>query len=82
MWPAVSLTPTHRYASAGQSVLVVEALAITSIIFVGLTIFTIQSKIDFSFLGIGLSVALLGLIVWGLLASIAFPSFMFSQVGA
>jgi len=70
------------YAARGMSALVVEAFAITSVIFVGLTLFTVQSKIDFSFLGLGLSVALFGLLAWGMFAMIAFPSFMFSQVYA
>merc|ERR1719213_1032849 len=39
------------YAAAGMGLLVLEAFAITSLVFVGLTIFAIKSKIDFSFLG-------------------------------
>lgn len=70
------------YAAAGYSTMVVEAFAITSVIFIALTIFTIQSKIDFSFLGAGLSVALVGLLIWGFFAMYAFPSFVFSQVYA
>ena len=62
-----------------MSALVVEAFAITSLIFIALTVFTIQSKIDFSFLGLGLGVALFGLIIWGMFAWLAFPSFIFSQ---
>jgi len=70
------------YAARGMAALVLEAFAITSIIFISLTLFTIQSKIDFSFLGAGLGVALMGLFVWGLFAMVAFPSFIFSQVYA
>ena len=70
------------YAAAGYSAIILEAFAITSCIFIGLTIFTMQSKIDFSFLGLGLGAALLGLIVWGLFATLAFPSFEFSQIYA
>jgi len=70
------------YAVLGMSALVVEAFAITTVIFIGLTIFTVQSKIDFSFLGMGLSVALLGLIVWGFFATFAFPSFAVQQLYA
>mmetsp|Transcript_35879 Transcript_35879/g.87175 ORF Transcript_35879/g.87175 Transcript_35879/m.87175 type:complete len:320 (-) Transcript_35879:348-1307(-) len=78
---SIGMTCT-MYAARGKSAVVVEAFAITSIIFVALTLFTIQSKIDFSFLGMGLSVALLCLIVWGMFATFAFPSFAFSQVYA
>eukprot|EP00326_Haptolina_ericina_P011091 CAMPEP_0181226000 /NCGR_PEP_ID=MMETSP1096-20121128/32016_1 /TAXON_ID=156174 ORGANISM="Chrysochromulina ericina, Strain CCMP281" /NCGR_SAMPLE_ID=MMETSP1096 /ASSEMBLY_ACC=CAM_ASM_000453 /LENGTH=309 /DNA_ID=CAMNT_0023319299 /DNA_START=20 /DNA_END=949 /DNA_ORIENTATION=- len=77
----VGLTCT-QYAAAGLSTLVIEAFALTSIIFIGLTLFTIQSKIDFSFFGAGLGVALLALLMWGWFAMFAFPSFMFSQVYA
>ena len=38
-------------AANGMAVIVVEAFAITSMIFVGLTIFTVVSGIDFSVLG-------------------------------
>merc|ERR1711988_1236185 len=70
------------YAAAGLQVLVVEAFAITSLIFIALTIFTMQSKIDFSFLGAVLPVLLFTLIIWGFFAMFAFPTFMFSQVYA
>jgi len=70
------------YAAMGLTMLVVEAFAITSLIFIALTIFTIQSKIDFSFLGLVLPVLLFTLIIWGFFAMFAFPSFAFSQVYA
>jgi len=75
-------TTCTMYAARGLSALVVEAFAITSVIFIALTLFTVQSKWDFSFLGVGLMVALVGFITWGFFASLAFPSFMFSQVYA
>ena len=78
--PPEFLSP--RYAARGLSSLVVEAFAITSIIFVSLTLFTIQSKIDFSFLGAGLFVALFGLMVWSFFAMYIFPSFVFRQARA
>ena len=53
-------------AAAGQGSAVIEALVITGAVFLGLTLFTFQSKIDFSFLGAGLSAGLMILIVWGL----------------
>merc|ERR1712072_928637 len=70
------------YAAAGMQSIVIEAFALTSLIFVGLTIFTMQSKIDFSFLGLVLPVLLFAFILWGFFSMIAFPSFMFSQVYA
>jgi len=42
---------TAAYAKAGAGDVVVQAFALTVAIFLGLTIFTMQSKIDFSFLG-------------------------------
>jgi len=68
------------YAAAGLGVLVVEAFAITSIVFVGLTVFTMVSKIDFSFLGAILPVLLLCLLVWGFLGMFAFGGFAFRQL--
>lgn len=68
------------YAAAGQGALVLEAFAITSVIFVGLTLFTMQSKIDFDFLGPFLFVGMLTLLVWGLFSMVFFESFMFQQV--
>jgi len=54
------------YAADGLAVIVIEAFAITSIIFVGLTLFTMKSNINFDFLGPMLFVALLVLMVWSL----------------
>jgi len=70
------------YAAAGLQMLVLEAFAITSIVFVGLTVFAMVSKIDFSFLGLILPVLLLALIVWGFFAMFAFDGFAFRQVYA
>lgn len=70
------------YAAAGMSALVIEAFAITSVIFVALTLFTMQSKINFDFLGVGLGVALLVLIVWGLFTMLFFDSFVMHQLYA
>jgi len=58
------------YTEAGMGDIVLQALFITMAVFVGLTIFTVQSKIDFSFLGAGLGVCLWILIVWGFVISI------------
>lgn len=54
------------YAAAGAEGLIMQAFAITMSVFVGLTIFTFQSKIDFSFLGAGLFACLWILIIWGI----------------
>jgi len=70
------------YAAMGYSVVVVEAFAITSLLFVGLTLFVRYSKIDFSFLGLVLPMLLMTLIIFGLFSMFAFPSFAFRQVYA
>ena len=61
-------TVTTAYCAAGQRGIVLEAVFLTGAIFVGLTLFTFQSKIDFSFLGAGLSMGLGALILWGFFA--------------
>jgi FtsH-binding integral membrane protein len=63
-------TITTAYCASGYKGVVLEAVFLTCAVFVGLTIFTCQSKIDFSFLGAGLSMALGVLILWGLLSLI------------
>ncbi len=54
---------TEQERSGTNSVLM--ALGITAGLFIGLTIFTFQSRWDFSFLGAGLGAALWILILWG-----------------
>lgn len=63
-------TVTTAYCAAGERGIVLEAVFLTGAIFVGLTLFTFQSKIDFSFMGAGLSMGLGALILWGLFAMI------------
>lgn len=58
------------YCVAGYQGIVLEAVFLTGAIFIGLTLFTFQSKIDFSFLGAGLSMGLSALILWGFFAMI------------
>jgi len=58
------------YCAAGEKSIVLEALFITGTVFVGLTVFTFKSKIDFSFLGAFLSMALGVLFLWGFFAMI------------
>lgn len=58
------------YAAAGAGDLVLEAVFITATVFVVLTLYTLQSKWDFSFLGAGLGMSLWVLILWGLFAAI------------
>jgi len=55
------------YSTAGMGGIVLEALVLTMSVFIGLTIFTFQSKIDFSFLGAGLYSALWILVFWGII---------------
>merc|ERR1719230_430163 len=75
-------TVCTAYAAAGMMMVVVEAFAITSLIFIALTVFAMQSKIDFSFLGVVLPILLFTFIIWGFFAMFAFPSFAMSQVYA
>lgn len=62
-------TVTSIYAEQNVGV-VLEAVFLTGAIFIGLTVFTFQSKIDFSFLGAFLSMALGAMILWGFFALI------------
>jgi FtsH-binding integral membrane protein len=75
---------TASFARAGEGELVVQALAITFVVFFALTIFTFQSKIDFSFLGGILFASTWVLIIWGLIGAIfGFrPGFIYSLIGA
>mmetsp|Transcript_14801 Transcript_14801/g.37043 ORF Transcript_14801/g.37043 Transcript_14801/m.37043 type:complete len:335 (+) Transcript_14801:88-1092(+) len=70
-------------ANSGINSVVIAAF-LTGFIFVALTLFTFQSKIDFSFLGAGLGVALLSLIMWGLVMSVfGFGSrYLFAMAGS
>jgi FtsH-binding integral membrane protein len=61
---------TTAYCATGQRGIVLEAVFLTGAIFIGLTLFTFQSKIDFSFLGAALSMGLGALILWGFFALI------------
>jgi len=61
---------TASFARAGEGELVVQALAITFVVFFALTVFTFQSKIDFSFLGGILFASTWILIIWGLIGAI------------
>lgn len=63
-------TVTTAYCASGYKGVVLEAVFLTCAVFVGLTVFTFQSKIDFSFLGAGLSMGLGVLIIWGFLSLI------------
>ena len=63
-------TVTSIYADAGAGDLVLEAVFITASVFIVLTIFTLQSKWDFSFLGAGLGMCLWVMILWGFFAII------------
>lgn len=63
-------TLVSAYCAAGMRGIVLEAVFLTGAVFVGLTLFTCQSKIDFSFLGAGLSMGLGALVLWGFFAMI------------
>jgi len=61
---------TASYAEAGAEDLVLEAVFVTAVVFIVLTIYTLQSKRDFSFLNAGLGAGLWIMILWGLFAII------------
>jgi FtsH-binding integral membrane protein len=61
-------TTCGAYAAAGYSMAVLEALVLTATATVGLTVYTLRSKQDFSYLGAGLGAALWVLILGGVLA--------------
>ena len=58
------------YASAGYGFLVLEAVGITASVTAGLSLYTLRSKQDFSYLGASLGSALWVLILGGLVASL------------
>jgi FtsH-binding integral membrane protein len=63
-------TVNTAYCASGQRGIVLEAVFLTGAIFVGLTIFTCKSKVEFSFIGAFLYMGLGALVVWGFLAMI------------
>eukprot|EP00567_Pseudictyota_dubia_P006287 CAMPEP_0197433998 /NCGR_PEP_ID=MMETSP1175-20131217/1790_1 /TAXON_ID=1003142 /ORGANISM="Triceratium dubium, Strain CCMP147" /LENGTH=297 /DNA_ID=CAMNT_0042962559 /DNA_START=6 /DNA_END=899 /DNA_ORIENTATION=- len=63
-------TVTAAYCVSGYKGVVLEAVFLTCAVFIGLTVFTFQSRIDFSFLGASLSMGLGVLLVWGFCAVI------------
>jgi len=62
------ITTMHAENGAQDSIL--EAVAITASVFIILTIYTMQSKWDFSFMGAGLGMGLWIMILWGFFALI------------
>jgi len=72
------------YQQSGQGQYVLTAFSLTAAVFCALTLFALQSKIDFSFLGGALFAGLLLLIGWGLVNSIFGwqLSFLYSLFGA
>ncbi|CAM9321994.1 unnamed protein product [Ectocarpus sp. 12 AP-2014] len=72
------------YASQGQGTIVVQAAGLTMAVFLGLTLFTFQTKIDFSFLGGALFASIWVLMLWGVVMSVfGFQqSYLYSLFGA
>jgi len=58
------------YYENGAGMIVLQALMLTAAVFISLTVYTLTTKKDFSFLGAGLFAGLIILIFWGLLNSI------------
>ena len=57
-------TVTTMFSSAGYSGTVLEAFFLTATVFLVLTLFTLQSKWDFSFMGAALGMSLWVLVIW------------------
>jgi len=72
------------YEKNGSGDVVLSAFVMTLVLFVSLTAFTFQSKIDFSFLGAGLMGCLWLLLLWGLINAIFGwrTSFLYALFGA
>lgn len=70
--------------NSGAGDVVFQAFVITAAIFVGLTLFTLYSKIDFSWLGAVCFAGLIALLAWGLIIWIMGwrRSFIYSLIGA
>ncbi|CAM9660851.1 unnamed protein product [Hapterophycus canaliculatus] len=79
---AVDLLQVNR--SSRNGTIVVQAAGLTMAVFLGLTLFTFQTKIDFSFLGGALFASLWVLMLWGMVMAVfGFQqSYLYSLVGA
>jgi FtsH-binding integral membrane protein len=72
------------YKEGGRGQLVLQAFGITLAVFLSLTLYTCQSKRDFSFMGGMLGAGLIGLLIWGFM-NIIFGwhvTFLYSLFGA
>lgn len=72
------------FEANGIGNLVLHAALLTAIVFLSLTVFTMQSKIDFSFMGAGLFSCLTILVCWSFMGALfGFPrGYIFSLCGA
>ena len=62
-------TVCAQYYARGLGLIVLEAIALTASATIGLTVYALTSKTDFSYLGAGLGAGLWVLILGGLVAS-------------
>eukprot|EP00640_Fibrocapsa_japonica_P003650 CAMPEP_0113935702 /NCGR_PEP_ID=MMETSP1339-20121228/2806_1 /TAXON_ID=94617 /ORGANISM="Fibrocapsa japonica" /LENGTH=299 /DNA_ID=CAMNT_0000937943 /DNA_START=96 /DNA_END=995 /DNA_ORIENTATION=+ /assembly_acc=CAM_ASM_000762 len=71
------------YQASGKGMIVLEALGLTLTVFLVLTLFTMQSKWDFSFMAAGLYCCLCILMIWGIVVAIwHVGEFMYAVFGA
>ena len=72
------------YQANGSGNIVLATFALTLFAFVTISFFTLQSRIDFGFMGVGLISALAVFVGWGLMNLIFgwAPSFAYSLLGA
>jgi hypothetical protein len=69
-----------QYYVMGIGYIVAEAFALTSLIFIMLTIYALQTKVDMNYLSLALFTVMMVMFWWFILCFFCFPSFSFYQV--
>lgn len=78
-------TISAQYYERGMGRILIEAILLTGLVVAGLTLYTLRSKKDFSFMGAGLGASLWALILGGMFASLTgapMVHLMYSVAGA
>ena len=69
-----------QYYVMGIGYIVAEAFALTSLIFIMLTLYALQTKVDMNYLSLALFTVMMVMFWWFILCFFCFPSFSFYQV--
>ena len=69
-----------QYYVMGIGYIVAEAFALTSLIFIMLTIYALQTKVDMNYLSLALFTVMMVMFWWFILCFFCFPTFSFYQV--